>query len=182
MKNRDNHKINDANELKIAADWWFNNFNTLLHGDASHLVQRGELLSDIAERYYGDPTRINAIVSDRRNTSILSTPSLMVGQSLFIPPTPRRFFINLMNEWGDHKTTAKTYANAYNAAMKRVRDVYPPDQPIIIDVPAGRETAVAASAVKGINDPNFILSVHIYPGVIFQYQDETKIGSRKDRP
>ncbi|HEY4846743.1 MAG TPA: hypothetical protein VIH87_02845 [Methylocella sp.] len=169
----------DVKELMAAANWWWGNYNTLLHREASHLVQMHDTLPKIAEQYYGDPTKTNAISSEKANTSILKNLSGSVGQTLIIPPTPRRLLINLMNEWGDKTVTANQYADAYNPAIKIVRQKYPADQPIIIDVPGGQETAVAASAVNGpgtdggtdggahgrrINDGNFILSVHIYPG------------------
>jgi len=78
------------------------------------------------------------------------------------------FTINLMNEWGSHNLTANAYASAYNTAISTVRRVY--SGPVIIDAPGwGQETAIAAAAAKGtngtkINDGNYILSAHIYPG------------------
>lgn len=77
------------------------------------------------------------------------------------------FYINLMNEWGDHNLTANAYATAYNNAITIVRQVY--KGLIIIDCPGwGQEAEVAAAAVEGtdgvkINDTNIVLSMHIYP-------------------
>jgi len=78
------------------------------------------------------------------------------------------FTINLMNEWGSHNLSANAYASAYNNAISIVRRVY--SGAIIIDASGwGQETAIAAAAAKGtngtkINDGNYILSAHIYPG------------------
>ena len=78
------------------------------------------------------------------------------------------FTINLMNEWGSHNLSANAYASAYNTAISTVRRVY--SGAIIIDASGwGQETAIAAAAAKGtngtkINDGNYILSAHIYPG------------------
>lgn len=77
------------------------------------------------------------------------------------------FYINLMNEWGDHQLSANAYAQACNSAIDIVRNVY--QGPVILDCPGwGQETTVAAAAIAGtdgikIMDSNIILSVHIYP-------------------
>ncbi|HYC84854.1 MAG TPA: cellulase family glycosylhydrolase [Chryseosolibacter sp.] len=72
------------------------------------------------------------------------------------------FMINLMNEWGDHNVTVKQYADAYNAAIAIVRQVY--SGPIICDIPGwGQETHTAADASPLITDQNIIFSAHIYP-------------------
>jgi len=77
------------------------------------------------------------------------------------------FLINLMNEWGDHTLSPQDYANAYNQAIKIVRQVY--QGRIIIDIPGwGQETTTALNAVKGIGgvkitDTDIALSAHIYP-------------------
>ncbi len=75
------------------------------------------------------------------------------------------FYINLMNEWGNHQLSAREYAQACNSAIKIVRHVY--SGPIILDCPGwGQETTVAAMAIAGpskINDTNIVLSVHVYP-------------------
>lgn len=76
--------------------------------------------------------------------------------------------INMINEWGSHSITAKTYAETYNNAIAIVRTVYAGN--IIIDCPGyGQETTTVANAVSGtgtggvkINDTNIILSAHIY--------------------
>jgi len=71
------------------------------------------------------------------------------------------FTVNLMNEWGDHSITSEDYANAYNAAIDTVRQVY--DGPIICDIPGwGQETHTAAYASPDIEDEDIIFSVHIY--------------------
>lgn len=83
------------------------------------------------------------------------------------------FTINLMNEWGSHNLSANNFASAYNSAISIVRQVY--NGAIIIDIPGwGQETATAAAAAKGlnggtkINDGNYILSAHVYPGAYNQ--------------
>ena len=69
--------------------------------------------------------------------------------------------VNLMNEWGSHKQTARTFADAYNPAISVVREVY--QGPIIVDVPGwGQETYVARDASALLPDGNLIFSVHIY--------------------
>lgn len=71
------------------------------------------------------------------------------------------FTVNLMNEWGDHSLTSQEYADAYNAAIDTVRQVY--DGPIICDIPGwGQETHTAAYASPDIEDEDIIFSVHIY--------------------
>jgi hypothetical protein len=98
------------------------------------------------------------------------------------------FYINLINEWGNHSLSANTYAYAYNKAIAIVRQVY--SGPIIIDCPGwGQETNVATAAVKGIEgtaikDTNIVLSVHIYPhgwnqaeNHIFQKSDLDELAS-----
>jgi mannan endo-1,4-beta-mannosidase len=75
---------------------------------------------------------------------------------------PVRFYVNLMNEWGQHTRTDKNYADAYNEAIDIVRKVY--KGPIIIDLPDyGHGAATAANAAPQIKDRNIILSAHIYP-------------------
>jgi mannan endo-1,4-beta-mannosidase len=87
------------------------------------------------------------------------------------------FTINLMNEWGSHNQTPKTYATAYNGAIAIVRQAY--QGPIILDCPGyGQETSVAADAVKGVSgttltDANIILSTHIYPNGYNQTKGHT---------
>jgi len=83
------------------------------------------------------------------------------------------FTVNLMNEWGSHNISANAYAAAYNTAISTVRQVY--SGTIIIDIPGwGQETATASAAAKGynggtkINDTNYILSAHVYPGAYNQ--------------
>ncbi len=75
------------------------------------------------------------------------------------------FYINLMNEWGNHQLSVSQYAGACNSAIKIVRQVY--SGPIILDCPGwGQETTIAAASTKGkggIKDTNIVLSVHIYP-------------------
>jgi mannan endo-1,4-beta-mannosidase len=72
------------------------------------------------------------------------------------------FTVNLMNEWGDHSMTSQAYANAYNAAIEIVRQVY--SGPIICDIPGwGQETHTAADASPDIIDDDIIFSIHIYP-------------------
>ncbi|MBN1694299.1 cellulase family glycosylhydrolase [candidate division WOR-3 bacterium] len=71
------------------------------------------------------------------------------------------FTVNLMNEWGDHSITSEAYANAYNAAIDTLRQVY--DGPLICDIPGwGQETHTAADASTDIEDEDIIFSVHIY--------------------
>ena len=71
------------------------------------------------------------------------------------------FTVNLMNEWGNHSLTSEQYADAYNAAIDTVRQVY--DGPIICDIPGwGQETHTAADASPDIEDEDIIFSVHIY--------------------
>jgi len=71
------------------------------------------------------------------------------------------FTVNLMNEWGDHSVTSEAYADAYNAAIDTVRQVY--FGPIICDIPGwGQETHTAADASPSIVDDDIIFSVHIY--------------------
>jgi mannan endo-1,4-beta-mannosidase len=73
------------------------------------------------------------------------------------------FTVNLMNEWGNHSITSEAYADAYNAAIDTMRQVY--DGPIICDIPGwGQETHTAADASPSIVDDNIIFSIHIYPG------------------
>jgi hypothetical protein len=156
--------------LMDAAHWWSANYTTILTADSTHVVKKDEILSAIAQQYYGDAEKYHMLF--KKNRPLLTSPDkIYPGQKLTIPAIHRSFMINLMNEWGNHNLTAKVYARAYNAAIGIVRGAYPADLPIIIDVPGwGQETAVAASAVRGdgnvvspITDPNIILSVHIYP-------------------
>lgn len=75
--------------------------------------------------------------------------------------TAGSFTVNLMNEWGDHSITSEDYADAYNAAIDTVRQVY--YGPIICDIPGwGQETHTAADASPNIVDDDIIFSVHIY--------------------
>lgn len=73
------------------------------------------------------------------------------------------FTVNLMNEWGNHNVTTQQYADAYNAAIDTLRQVY--FGPIICDIPGwGQETHTAADASPSIVDDDIIFSAHIYPG------------------
>lgn len=78
------------------------------------------------------------------------------------------FYVNLINEWGDHTLSATAYAQAYNAALAVVRQVY--SGKVVIDAPGwGQEAQTVANAITGngggtkITDPNIIPSLHIYP-------------------
>ena len=72
------------------------------------------------------------------------------------------FTINLSNEWGDHTVTSKRYADAYNTAIKIIREFY--QGWIICDLSGwGQETKVAAEASSLISDDKIIFSAHIYP-------------------
>ncbi len=94
------------------------------------------------------------------------------------------FTINLINEWGSHNISANSFAAAYNAAIPTVRQVY--GGAIIIDIPGyGQETATAAAAAKGsngtkINDGNYVLSTHIYPGAYNQGKGRYMINADLD--
>lgn len=167
-------------ELMDAADWWRANYMSLLTANATCIAKRGDTLSAIAARYYGDPRRDSAISRANRG---LTDATLRPGQSLTIPAESRSFTINIMNEWGSHNLVARQYAECYNGAISTVRGVY--SGPLIIDVPGyAQETAVAASAVKGfntggvrINETDIILSVHIYRQAFVQQ----KTGSSSQR-
>lgn len=53
-----------------------------------------------------------------------------------------------MNEWGDHTITASAYAQAYNAAIAIVRQVY--SGKIVIDAPGwGQAAQITANAITG---------------------------------
>ncbi|WP_158305517.1 cellulase family glycosylhydrolase [Opitutus terrae] len=76
--------------------------------------------------------------------------------------------INLMNEWGSHKQRPQSFADAYNQAIKLVREVY--DGPIVVDIPGwAQETHVAREAATLIEDTNIIFSVHIYASGWVEY-------------
>jgi mannan endo-1,4-beta-mannosidase len=71
------------------------------------------------------------------------------------------FFINLMNEWGDHSISADSYAAAYNSALAVVRRFY--HDPVIVDIPGwGQEFYTAAQASPLILDQNIVFSAHVY--------------------
>jgi hypothetical protein len=95
------------------------------------------------------------------------------------------FTVNLMNEWGSHNISANAYAAAYNTAISTVRQVY--GGAIIIDIPGwGQETATASAAAKGfnggtkINDGNYILSAHVYPGAYNQVKGRYMVKADLD--
>ena len=72
------------------------------------------------------------------------------------------FFINIMNEWGDHSISTQAYANAYNQAISIIRQVY--SGPLIVDLPGwGQEFYKAADASYSMPDKNLVFSAHIYP-------------------
>lgn len=74
------------------------------------------------------------------------------------------FAINILNEWGSHKTTREEFARAYNTAISIIRENTGYAGPIVCDVPGyGQETHVAADAAQNLEDDNVVLSVHIYP-------------------
>lgn len=78
------------------------------------------------------------------------------------------FIVNLMNEWGSHRQKPQSFADAYNAAIKIVREVY--DGPLIVDIPGwAQETHVAREAAQLIEDPNLVFSVHIYASGWVEY-------------
>jgi len=171
----------NRNELMAASAWWAANCTSLLSAPSMYTVKAGDTLSAIAARFYGDPSKYPVIFRANR---ILTNPNhIRPGQVLTIPPRSRSFTINLMNEWGSHRLTARQYAESYNAAISTIRGVY--SGQLIIDVPGyAQETAVAASAVKGLNtggvsitDTNIILSVHIYRQAFVQQ----KTGSSSPR-
>lgn len=73
------------------------------------------------------------------------------------------FFINLINEWGDHDLSVASYTSALNKALAKVRTSGYTDH-IVVDIPGwGQETRVAAQASSGITDSKIIFSVHAYP-------------------
>jgi len=73
--------------------------------------------------------------------------------------------INVMNEWGSHKISAKEYAEAYNEAIETIRTVYPGH--LIVDVPGfGQATRIAADAYPLMEDKKLSLSVHIYTSAV----------------
>jgi mannan endo-1,4-beta-mannosidase len=45
------------------------------------------------------------------------------------------FTINIMNEWGSHSQTPSSYSSAYNAAIAKIRAVYPSRLFLILDIP-----------------------------------------------
>jgi hypothetical protein len=172
----------NRSELTAAANWWADNYNRLRSAPITYTVKANDNLPTIAARYYGDPSKARLII--QANPPIRTSPhDIHPGQTLTIPAPSRSFTINIMNEWGSHRLTAREFAEAYNAAIGTVRKVC--DGPLIIDVPGyAQETAVAASAVKGFNtsgvritDPNIILSVHIYSKAYVQQ----KSGSSSQR-
>ena len=157
----------NRSELTAAANWWAGHYTSLLSAPAIYTIKAGDTLSAIAARYYGDPSNYPVIFQANRQI-LPSSHRIRPGQTLTIPARSRSFTINIMNEWGSHRITARDFVEAYNAAIGTVRGVC--SGPLIIDVPGyAQETAVAASAVKGFNtggaritDTNIILSVHVY--------------------
>lgn len=74
------------------------------------------------------------------------------------------FTINCMNEWGSHEQTATSFSDAYNNAIATIRQVYPADKNLIVDIPGwGQEVNTAASASPLLKDPHIIFSAHVYP-------------------
>jgi mannan endo-1,4-beta-mannosidase len=74
--------------------------------------------------------------------------------------------INVRNEWGSHGLDPQAYANAYNAALARIRTVY--EKRLVIDAPgygqgATRLYQALQTVQKPIVDRNITLSVHVYP-------------------
>lgn len=158
----------DVNELMAAATWWKSQYNNLITAPAFYTVQKGDLLGEIAQKYYGDASKYNVIF--QANRSILTSPhQIYLGQRLTIPAVSRSLTINIINEWGSHRITARQYADAYNTAIGIIRGFY--SEPLVVDVPGwAQETVVAAWAIQGnntggvkISDDNIIFSVHIYP-------------------
>lgn len=76
------------------------------------------------------------------------------------------FYINLMNEWGNHYLGATTYKNAYSNAMNVIRSIPTyKSKPIIIDLAGwGQDATKAASIANQLeqSESNFIFSLHIY--------------------
>jgi mannan endo-1,4-beta-mannosidase len=71
------------------------------------------------------------------------------------------FTINVINEWGSHRTTSEEFADTYNKAIAIIREFY--KGPIVVDIPGwGQETVVGAKASPLIKDGNVVLSIHIY--------------------
>ncbi len=72
------------------------------------------------------------------------------------------FYINLINEWGDHTLSSSAYADAYNQAIAIVRTVY--SDYIICDIPGwGQEFVKASKASPLIKDQKIVFSGHVYP-------------------
>ena len=174
-----------ANDLMAAANWWVDNYASLLSGPAMHQVKPGDTLQDILDTYYSTDPNVNHYQQQILNyLNSTGSSQLRPGQWLVIPASPRKFTINVCNEWGSHKMTAKQYAEAYNTACKTIRKVYL--GPLILDVPgSGQETAVAASAAKGfdtggvkLTDTDIVFSVHIYKTAYVAQRNAALIGPK----
>lgn len=73
-----------------------------------------------------------------------------------------KFVVNIMNEWGSHDQTPKSYSDAYNSAISVIRSVY--SGPLILDIPGwGQETNTAIDASPLLLDDDIVFSAHIYP-------------------
>jgi cellulase (glycosyl hydrolase family 5)/LysM domain-containing protein len=163
----------DPQKLMDAANWWANNYAFLCSAPTTYRVKSGDTLESIVRKYYGSEPFTDFYEERILACANLTHPGaklqLTPGQQLMIPASSRSLTINIMNEWGSHDLSARTYAESYNRAIKVIRNSSYRG-PLIIDLPgSGQETAIAASAAKGINtggikidDADIIFSAHFY--------------------